>query len=295
MARKRANTVESSGYVNKITYDYWIRRLTGLAINSIEWINLPPEIDYRYLELTLFNKGFAVFYRDDVAECYVALQTEIGQTLNIYDIPNWRCAYSNNGYRYPLTSKNSVLIFNNFLHTPTFLDIEVYAYKLYELDRAVDVNIKGQKTPHIIKCSENQRLVLENLFMKYDGNIPFIMGDKQMDFNVLEDINITVPFVADKLQITKRQIFNEALTLLGIENNSNEKAERMVTNESLSNMGAIEAQRNNRINARKQACEQINKMFGLNVDVKFRNPLSSEIIRQQTEAEIEQMGVVESE
>lgn len=292
MARKKANSFESSAYINRITLDFWMRRLQELAINSIEWLNLPPEIDARYLELILYGKGMAVFYRDDVVNLYVALQTEIGDRLNIYDIPNWRRAYSNNGYGYNLTGDNSVIIFNNYIHTPTIIDMEIYAYKLYELDRAIDVNVKGQKTPRIIKCGENQRLVLENLFMKYDGNIPFIYGDKQMDFSQLEGIDIVTPYVADKLQIVKRQIFNEALTFLGIENNSNEKAERMVTNESLSNMGAIEAQRNNRLNARKQACEQINRMFGLNVNVKFRNPLSSEVIREEmltgvdTEAEV---------
>lgn len=278
---KKANSFESSAYINKITFDFWCRRLQELAINSIEWINLPPEIDARYLELVLYGKGMAVFYRDDVVNLYVALQTEIGDRLNIYDIPNWRRAYSNNGYGYNLTGDNSVIIFNNYMHTPTTIDMEIYAYKLYELDRAIDVNVKGQKTPRIIKCSENQRLVLENLFKKYEGNIPFIFGDKQMDFSQLEGIDIVTPYVADKLQIVKRQIFNEALTFLGIENNSNEKAERMVTNESLSNMGAIEAQRNNRLNARKQACDQINRMFGLNIDVAFRNPLSSEVIREE--------------
>ena len=36
-------------------------------------------------------------------------------------------------------------------------------------------------------------------------------------------------------------------------------------------MGAIESQRYTRLNARQQACKEINEMFGLNISVKYRD------------------------
>lgn len=280
---KRKKAFEESFQLNQKTYDYWMRRLTELAVNTIEWTGLPDTIDTRYLEMILCNKGMAVFFKDLELDQYLALNVMISDKWNVYNIPTGREAYAVNGYHNKLDISNSVIIFNNYLHTPTIIDLEIYARKLYEVDRAIDVNIIGQKTPHIVKCSENQRLVLENLFMNYQGNIPFIFGDKSMNFENLDTIDIATPYVTDKLQIARRQIFNDALTYLGIENNSNEKAERMVTNESLSNQGAIEAARQTRLNARQQACGLINKMFGLNVSVKYRVALTSELARDEME------------
>lgn len=291
---KRKKAFEESLQLNQKTYDYWMRRLTELAVNTIEWTDLPDTIDTRYLEMILCNKGLAVFFKDQELDQYLALNVMISDKWNVYNIPTGREAYAVNGYHNKLDISNSVIIFNNYLHTPTIIDLEIYARKLYEVDRAIDVNIIGQKTPHIVKCSENQRLVLENLFMNYQGNIPFIFGDKSMNFENLDTIDITTPYVTDKLQIARRQIFNDALTYLGIENNSNEKAERMVTNESLSNLGAIEAARKTRLNARQQACALINKMFGLNVSVKYRVPLTTEIARAEIEMENPEKEVKEN-
>lgn len=287
--RKQRDMVEITAAMNSRTYDYWLRRLTELAVTSIEWKGLPPTVDVRFLELTLFNKGMSVFFRDDVVG-FAALETMIGGYFNIYEIPTWRQAYAVNGYRCDLDENNSVIIFNNFLHTPSAGDIEYYAYKLYEIDRAIDVNVKNQKTPKIVVCSENQRLVLKNLFMQYDGNFPFIFGDNNLDFKTLDTLDTSSPFVADKLQGVKRQILNEALTYLGIESNSNEKAERLVQTEALSNIGSVEAQRDTRLAARQQAADQINKMFGLHVAVEFKNPLS--VDRAQDETEVTGNGAV---
>lgn len=291
---KRKKAFEESLQLNQKTYDYWMRRLTELAVNTIEWTDLPDTIDTRYLEMILCNKGMAVFFKDQELDQYLALNVMISDKWNVYNIPTGREAYAVNGYHNKLDISNSVIIFNNYLRTPTIIDLEIYARKLYEVDRAIDVNIIGQKTPHIVKCSENQRLVLENLFMNYQGNIPFIFGDKSMNFENLDTIDITTPYVTDKLQIARRQIFNDALTYLGIENNSNEKAERMVTNESLSNLGAIEAARKTRLNARQQACDLINKMFGLNVSVRYRVPLTTEIARAEIEMENTEKEVKEN-
>ena len=273
MGKKRRTRFYDTLEMNRKTYDYYLRRLTELCTTSIKWNNLPDSIDERFLEMALYNKGMCVFFRDEVLG-FLALDVMIGGTWNVYNIPTQRTAFASNGYQVELTPENSVIIFNNFLRTPTIIDMELYAARLYEIERALDVNIKGQKTPKIITCSENQRLVMENLMMQYEGNYPFIFGDKSLETQGLSSIDTTSPFVSDKLQIVKRQIFNEALTFIGIENNSNEKEERLVTNESISNLGSVQASRIQRLASREQACRQINEMFGLNISVEFKTPLS---------------------
>lgn len=258
-----------SNYMNNRTYMQYYDRLTELSISMFEWKNLPDTIDPRFLELTLFSDGMSVFFRDeDLGE--LALQCMISGQLDVYRIPINRVAYATNGYRRNLDNTNSVIIFNNMLHTNSMLDVEMFSRRLYNLDRAIDVNANAQKTPVLIQCEENQRLTMKNLYEQYDGNQPFIFGDKALNTNALKVLKTDAPYVADKLYELKTQIWNEALTYLGISNTNIMKKERMITDEVQRNQGGVIASRYSRLESRKQACKKINEMFGLNIDVEYR-------------------------
>lgn len=280
-----------SALLNNRTYLQYYNRLLELAINMYEWKGLPVSVDERFLELTLFSDGMAVFFRDEILGD-LCLQCMIGGNLDVYRIPIRRTAYATNGYQAELDNTNSVIIFNNYTHTNSMLDIEMYARRLYEIERTIDVNVKAQKTPLVIRSTENQRLTLKNMYMQYDGNEPFIFGDKNLDMDGIKVLKTDAPYVADKLNILKRQIWNEALTYLGIENSNTEKKERLVSDEVTTNLGGVEAQRFCRLNARRQAAKAINKMFGLNISVDFRQETQTvtrkEDGNETTETEVEE-------
>jgi hypothetical protein len=279
---------------NDWTFIQYYNRLVDLCISQFEWINLPPTCDRRFLELTLMADGMAVFFRDEIMG-YLALQCMISGPLDVYRIPILRRAYASNGYQMPLDNLNSVLIFNNSLRTNSQLDIEMYAWRLYEVQRAIDINIKLQKTPKIIKCSENQRLTIINLFKQYDGNYPFIFGDKTLDLKGLESLDIAAPYVADKLMVIKQQIWDEAMTYLGIANTNTSKRERLNTSEISVGMGDVEAQRYTRLMEREVACERINDMFGLKLEVRYKQiiPRMEEEGQEDVDIEVEDEGVEE--
>lgn len=258
----------NSAKANNITFLQYYNRLTDLAISQFEWTNLPPTCDARFLELALFADGMAVFFKDEILG-YLTLQTMIGGPLDVYRIPIIRRAYASNGYNMELDNTNSVLIFNNNLHINSLLDIEMYAWRLYEIQRAIDVNVKGQKTPKVLTCEESQRLTLVNLMKKYDGNQPFIFGKKGLA-QQLETLDISTPYVSDKLQVLKQLVWDEAMTYLGISNSNTDKRERLNTAEITTSMGDVEAQRYTRLSERERACDKINAMFGLNVGVRYR-------------------------
>lgn len=258
-----------SRYLNNATYIQYYNRLTELSISMFEWKNLPNTIDPRFLELTLFSDGMCVFFKDeDLGE--LALQCMISGQLDVYRIPIKRVAFASNGYKRNLDRTNSVIIFNNMLHTNSMLDVEMFSRRLYNLDRAIDVNANAQKTPVLVQCEENQRLTMKNLYEQYDGNQPFIFGDKALTTNPLKVLKTDAPYVGDKLYDLKTQIWNEALTYLGISNTNIMKKERMITDEVQRNQGGVIASRYSRLNSRKQACNKINEMFGLNIDVDYR-------------------------
>lgn len=270
MRRKTKDTQFcESAYMNNRTYLHYYNSLTELSLSMFEWKNLPATIDQRFLEMCLFSDGMCVFFEDDVLG-YLCLQCMIGGKLNVYRIPMQRRAYATNGYNKELDGTNSVIIFNNYLHTNSMLDVEMYSKRLYDLDRAIDVNAKAQKTPVLIQCDESQRLTMKNLYKQYDGNEPFIFGSKGLDANGLKVLQTGAPYVADKLYELKSQIWNEALTYLGISNTNVTKKERMISDEVIRNMGGTIASRYSRLESRRQAVEQINKMFNLNIEVNYR-------------------------
>lgn len=270
MARnKGSREFWESGALNNATYLQYYRRLTELSISMFEWKNLPESIDSRFMELTLFSEGHAIFFKDDELG-YLCLQAIIGGKLDVYRIPINRTAFSVTGYQKKLDKSNSVIIWNNMLHTPSRLDVKMFSNRLYELDRAIDVNAKAQKTPVLIQCDEDQRLTMLNLYKQYDGNAPFIFGNSNLNSNAIKAITTGAPYVADKLYTLKTQLWNEALTYLGISNINVQKKERLITDEVTRNQGGVVASRYSRLESRRQACEQINKMFGLNISCEYR-------------------------
>lgn len=286
MRRKRDLQFCESAYMNNRTYLQYYNRLTELAISMFEWQNLPETVDQRFLEMCLFGDGMCVFFQDEVLG-YLSLQCMIAGKLNVYRIPMERKAYATNGYQRELDGTNSVIIFNNYLHTNSMLDVELFSKRLYNLDRAIDVNANAQKTPVLIQCDESQRLTMKNLYKQYEGNEPFIFGSKGLDANGLKVLQTGAPYVADKLYELKTQIWNEALTYLGISNINVVKKERMITDEVTRNQGGTVASRYSRLESRRVACKQINEMFGLNIWVDYREDFQ-DIEEQQNENEEEE-------
>lgn len=287
MGRKRDTQFIESAYMNNRTYIQYYNRLTELALSMFEWKNLPKTVDQRFLEMCLYSDGMCVFFEDEVLG-YLGLRCMIGGRLNVYQIPTDRKAYATNGYQKNLDGTNSVIIFNNYLHTNSMLDVEMFSKRLYNLDRAIDVNANAQKTPVLIQCNESQRLTMLNLYKKYDGNEPFIFASKGLDANGIKVLQTGAPYVADKLYELKTQIWNEALTYLGISNINVVKKERMITDEVTRNQGGTVASRYSRLESRRQACKQINEMFGLDIWVDYREDFQ-DIEEQENENEDEEI------
>ena len=270
MGRRKHNIFDESMVLNNLTYRQYLYRLTELAISMFEWKNLPDTVDARYLELHLFETGCMVYFKDEVIGD-LCLDCIVQGRLDVYGNPLLRRAYSGyNNYQKLLKYNNSVIIWNNYLHGNSILDIEMFARRLYNIDRIIDVNANAQKTPVLLQGTEKQRLTLLNLYKEYDGNAPFIFGDKNLDINSLKAFSTNAPYVCDKLYQLKTQIWNEALTYLGISNINIQKKERLITDEVTRNQGGTIASRYSRLESRRQAVEKINDMFGTNIEVNYR-------------------------
>lgn len=262
--------LEEENFLNAWTTIDYLNRLKEYALNMFEWINLPKTVDARFIELVLFEEGKINFFEDKLIG-FLALRVNESGKQNVYNEFNKKYIYANNGFSRVRNLRNSVTIYNNYLRTPTYTTVNLYAIRLARVTRAIDLNIEAQKTPILITCPENQKLSLKNVYEQYKGNAPVIYTDSEFNLDSVKVLKTDAPFVVDKLTLYKHDLWNEVMTFLGVNNSNQDKKERLVANEVDANDEQIEQARFNMLDARKDACKKINDMFGLNIDVKFRN------------------------
>lgn len=266
MSKKSSNI---NFYKNNRIYLKWWDKLKKISVSRFKWNNLPDTIDERFLEMGLFNFGFMCFFQDEIIG-HLALKCTMEGMLDVYDIPMLRRAYSNNGYQRLLNNTNSVIIFNNYLRTTGIEVIEAYAYELYEINSTQMINAKAQKTPILLVGPEGQRLTLKNMYMQFDGNAPVIYGTDALQINDFKVLKTDAPFIVDKLQYVKSEIWNEALTALGVPNVTTTKQSTILNDQVERMQGGAFSSRYSDLEMRRQACREINRMFGLDISVEYR-------------------------
>ena len=269
--------------LNNITYTNYYYRLMLIARALFKWNNLPNGINEKWIERYLYSEGACVFYKDPKVGYMVA---KIGNTgpLNYYDEPTTIRPYATNYlYEDPTDNDqlentvNCVIIRNNADSLPTYPMIQLYSADLTNIKRTIDTNIEAQKIPTIVTCSDRQKLTFKNAIKQKQDNEPVIYADKNLDTNEIKVLKTDAPIVFDKLQVQKTNVMNECLTFLGINNANTDKRERLVTNEVEANNEMIQINADVMLEARKQACKEINKMFGLNISVEKRTDLKIDL------------------
>ena len=283
------------GNVN--SYIKYRNHLMELGMSMIGWdfSRIPKEqrtfLNDRQIEKNEYFKGACVFFKDEELDEYLCLPVMLSGPFDLDDVPKTRIAYAKNAeYRKTLNEDNSVVIYNNYLRIPSCYTVDHYASILSDLEQSIVVNCKAQKTPVAILCNENERLTMQNLYEQYDGNYPFIFGQKELNVKDVKAITTGAPMVADKLYQIKMQVWNEALTYLGISNISYQKKERLVSDEVVRNMGGTMASRYTRLEMRRQACEKIKDMFGVDISVDYREDFRQTDDENMVKSESESNG-----
>ena len=257
--------------LNNRTYTDYFYRLQLLARSVFKWNNLPNGIDEKWIERYLFKYGECMIYNDETVGMIVT-PCNIYGNVNFYDEPVQLAPYATNYTHAPLDNfKNCVHIRNNNLCLPTQPTIELYALRLAEISRTIDININAQKTPVVILTDDKQKLTMKNVFKQWDGYEPVIYGSKNgLNLEDIKALKIDAPIVFDKLEIQKHHIWNECMSFLGVNNANMDKRERLVDDEVQANNEQIELSAQVMLKSRERACELMNEMFNLDVSVEMR-------------------------
>lgn len=282
---------------NSETYLDYLNKIKEITVSMFEWVNLPSSMDPIYLELCLYYFGSSALLKTDT---YGFINTKCSTSgyLNIYGKPTQINCYSyefqelRNVY-YGFKNENdkdnmAIIVYNNMTRTPLQFTIENFASRLANAQETIDINLNAQKTPVIIVTNDKTRLTLINAYSQFEGNRPVIFGDKSLDLmEKFKAIKTDAPFIVDKVQEYKKEIWNEMLTFLGIKNLQTNKRERLITNEADSNNELTNYNLINRLKVRKEACKQFNEYFNLSedkaIDVKINSDLNN-ILKQNESA-----------
>ena len=180
----KISETDLSMLINDKTYIDYLDRLKLIAISLFTWKGLDEIAGYgasRFMELNLFEFGKSCFLKDSEIG-FKVLRAMPDDKYNIYYLPNRVKAYSL-GYNKMYDFDDLVYVMNNELELPTLNTISLMAYRLYETERTIDINLTAQKTPILIEGDTKTILTLKNVYMQYSGNTPFIFGNKQFDIS----------------------------------------------------------------------------------------------------------------
>lgn len=282
---------EDAQLMNGFTYNDYLERMKKICLSMFEWQNLPDTMNARYLEMCLYYKGQAALLKDDT---YGFINTQAADSgyINIYGLPTllncWSYSYNSQRNLYVPDSDDTeqdscILVMNTFERVPTCSTIELFAKRLAEAQRTIDINLAAQRTPCLVLTDKNQEFTLRQMYAQYEGNSPVIYANKdQLNPEAIKTIDTNAPYVIDKLIQYKTDIWNEFLSFVGVSNLS-EKRERLVTAETDSNNELVNLNMQSYLVPRQQACKEFNKLFNLTGDkaisVRVRSDLYN-IIKQ---------------
>lgn len=264
MKRKLINSQLS----NFATYNMYLRQCLSLAENVFKFKYLPTFIDVSYLNKTLLRKGSIAFFKDEVLGLLALPYIVIGG-LDVYGRPKKIEVIGQNGYRRILNSDEFVIMYDNNGRYPLYLDICQYAERLALNVRTADINIAQQKTPRFFKTTQEKEKSIRDLVNNVDGYENTIVTYENMDLDETSMVLAPAPYVSDKIDLHKENIWNEFLRLIGISNLSYQKKERNISDEIQAMQGGTIASRFSRFEPRQRAIEEINKKFDEKIEVEY--------------------------
>lgn len=220
------------------SYIYYLTRLTQLCMIRYDYIDIPETINTRYLEKSLMETTMGSITLDPVLG-WIGLKCVGGGGINLYGDPIEPIAFGENGYRRPFDEKTGVVIYDNQLRVPILPALHRFAKRLGEIDDIIMINVRAQKTPIALTVTDPKlEMTIKNLYAQYEGNAPMIITDNNLARDSLSVLTTNAPFNAPQMLSLLLEVWNEALSFLGIPNTGSSKRERLVESEAEQSMGS---------------------------------------------------------
>lgn len=263
---------------NREQYRDYFTLLVDIFLNLFEWKGLPETCNSRVLETTLFFYGKAVFQKDPKFS-YIHTPVVFDEGLNIYYEPVTVRAYSYNyerrlKYGGVLADPECVIIRNTRQMYASWVTAQIWAEKIVDAGRSIDVLAKRMKNPYFIFADKDLQKTVEFALKDIDNNEMAVFFNRATRGGEAPFELANTSYVHGSLTDIwehKHNLESEIQSRFGIDNAHTDKRERLITDEVESEKGNINANLNILLDSRKEACEEINKLFGLNVSCDMKH------------------------
>lgn len=250
--------------------------LWGLAESRFVWDGLPDTVNERYLERVLHRHGLAVFFEEPRLHAFFALHAAGTGDVDVYGDPKTFRVTGNRYINREVSSKDCVPIWVNRNRVNDQWIVNYYAAQLAEASVTVQVNALTSRYPTILALSQEQKLTGENFYRQIAEGQPVVFtvkdamgGDVSGAVQALDN-RLPPNAVSDAIRV-KKDVWDEAMLMLGIQCAPPDKKERLVDDEVEALQGQMAAFRGVAIGARQEAADRINERYGLNVSVHWRH------------------------
>lgn len=278
----KGDSLNKNAFMYNLLYNNHFDYLVNLVTNLFTWKNLPESKSGQKMRSSFFERilmyGSACI--SDVTELgLIITPVTVEGLLNPWGNPV-RVRLSPPPFAQEFSSINKTLdsargdkfvfVRNDNFCTGFFPLILQTTENLTVCYMSMLANINGQKFPFVFRGAKDSRLEMEIVKNKIDSYEQYIMLKDTAGFDVKDMsavVNKEIPFVADKLYNSYIDILNNFFLRIGINNLPNAKKERMLVDEVNSNNQAVVTSGDIYLNCRKEACEEANKMFSINISV----------------------------
>ena len=261
---------------------YYLNRLQSM----FKWSGLPDTIPARWLESYLLVDGYCCVINTDKG--LIATNGGIGADPNEYYIPT-KFIVSNPyipdkysaGRNYTvntLDGSDDAVFVRNDIYTIGLMPMLVkYCSQMVENDISMNIADIMARASVALSAADDQTKASAELWLKklikgeigIIGETPFLVANQEQSLrtNPIGTVAGTLTDLIEYHQYLKAGLFNE----IGLNSNYNMKREAINSNESQLNDDALHPFIDTMLECRKEAAEQINKMFGTSISVEFNS------------------------
>ena len=265
-------------YENDVEFQNMFYNLLNILMYSFSIEGLPDSCNERFFKLNLIFNGYAALIKDpDIGYLSLGVRPTVNSSqLNIYgEFPDvmafgwngFNKQYTNYMYGTDNTDAEAVICRDNDMMYPMINIIWMYAKRLTDTMRTLDITARKLKTPYFITCDEAQKSSIKKILDDVDFNQDSIIANRSTmpnEFNVLQ--TGVQPESVRVLWEHYSNLESEIRTFLGINSAANlDKKERLVVDEAQANDILTDINIQYRLKSYKQFCDTVNNLWGLNI------------------------------
>lgn len=299
MAKKFITYENAKKYVKDkdLAINTFIKQTLDKTQQIFTYSNLPETIPESELENILQTKGHAIFAKHE-NDLYVFSGGFSGEQ-DVYDRAK-EYTVSNTALKLTKTFKlgeDSVLIKNDYHHTGLLPIIQKYGVLLLDSELSLNVTAILSRLSLLITASDDKTKASADLFLEkiLNGDVSIIgenalfegvkiQGAGNSNTNMIQQL-------VELIQYYKASFLNE----IGLQANYNMKRERLIVDEVGMNIDALLPFIDNMYKERKQAIEQVNKLFGTDIEIDYNSAWKNTHEHSEKELDIVETNLQEGE